>query len=276
MTRLLLIEPGRSKSNYWRDLWHYRELFQVLAWRDLAVHYRQTIIGVLWAVIRPLLAMIILSLVFGSLAKLPSDGNTPYPLFVFAGILPWSFFSTALSDAANSLITGENVKLISKVYFPRLIVPAAAVIVGLVDLSINIILFFGLMVWYGAVVNTRVLLLPVFVVICFLTSFGFGTWIAALNVKYRDFRYVVPFILQVGIYASPVGFSSKIVPSDWRLVYSLNPLVGIIDGFRWCLLGDEVQIYWPGVILSVSVTLVTLWVGVRAFRKLERSFADLI
>jgi lipopolysaccharide transport system permease protein len=267
-------EAGRSERHYWRDLRQYRELFQVLAWRDIAVRYKQTVIGAAWALIRPFLTMVVFTVVFGKLAKLPSDGALPYALMVFAGMLPWSFFSTALADASNSIVGNAN--LISKVYFPRLIVPIAAVMTAFVDFLISFAILVALMIWYQFVPGWQVLLLPVFAAIAFMASLGIGVWITALNVKYRDFRYVIPFIVQLGLYVSPVGFSSSIIPDQWRLVYSLNPLVGVIDGFRWCLLGGESQFYWPGLGLSLGVTAFFLWLGIHQFRKMEKSFADLI
>jgi lipopolysaccharide transport system permease protein len=270
----LIIEPGRAERQYWRDLWQYRELFQVLAWRDISVRYKQTVIGAAWALIRPFLTMVVFTIVFGKLAKLPSDGTAPYVLMVFAGMLPWSFFATALADASNSLIGNAN--LISKVYFPRLIVPIAAVMVAFVDFLISFAILAGLMLWYQFVPGWQLLLLPAFVTIALMASLGVGAWITALNVKYRDFRYVIPFIVQLGLYVSPVGFSSAIVPDEWRLAYSLNPMVGVIDGFRWCLLGGESQLYWPGLCLSIAVSSSLLWLGIRQFRNLEKSFADLI
>jgi lipopolysaccharide transport system permease protein len=270
----LIIEPGRTERHYWRDLWQYRELFQVLAWRDISVRYKQTVIGAAWALIRPFLTMVVFTVVFGKLAKLPSDGTAPYALMVFAGMLPWSFFATALSDASNSLIGNAN--LISKVYFPRLIVPIAAVMVAFVDFLISFAVLVALMVWYQFMPTWQILLLPAFAGIAFMSSLGVGAWITALNVKYRDFRYVIPFIVQLGLYVSPVGFSSSIIPDQWRLVYSLNPMVGIIDGFRWCLLGGESQLYLPGLWLSLGVTSFFMWLGIRQFRKMEKRFADLI
>ena len=272
--RETIIEPGRAERHYWRDLWQYRELFQVLAWRDISVRYKQTVIGAAWALIRPFVTMVVFTIVFGRLAKLPSDGAAPYALMVFAGMLPWSFFATALADASNSLIGNAN--LISKVYFPRLIVPIAAVMVAFVDFLISFAILVGLMIWYQFMPGWQVLLLPVFTAIAFMASLGIGLWITALNVKYRDFRYVIPFIVQLGLYVSPVGFSSSIVPEHWRLAYSLNPMVGVIDGFRWCLLGGESQLYLPGLGLSIAVTGFFLWLGIRQFRKMEKSFADLI
>ena len=270
----LVIERGRAERHYWLDLWRYRELFQVLAWRDISVRYKQTVIGAAWAIIRPFLTMIVFTVIFGKLAQLPSDGTAPYALMVFAGMLPWSFFATAVADASNSLIGNAN--LISKVYFPRLIVPIAAVMVAFVDFLVSFAILVGLMVWYQFVPGWQVLFLPVFAFIAFVASIGIGVWITALNVKYRDFRYVIPFIVQMGLYVSPVGFSSNVIPDQWRLLYSLNPMVGVIDGFRWCLLGGESQLYWPGLALSVGVAAFFLWLGIRQFRKMEKSFADLI
>jgi lipopolysaccharide transport system permease protein len=272
--RELIIEPGRAERHYWRDLWQYRELFRVLAWRDISVRYKQTVIGAAWALIRPFLTMVVFTVIFGKLAGLPSDGTAPYALMVFAGLLPWSFFATALAEASNSLI--GNAHLISKVYFPRLIVPIAAVMVAFVDFLISFAILVTLMIWYQFMPGWQVLLLPVFAGIAFMASLGVGVWITALNVKYRDFRYVIPFIVQLGLYVSPVGFSSSIVPEQWRLAYSLNPMVGVIDGFRWCLLGGDSRLYWPGLGLSLAVTVFFLWLGLRQFRKMERSFADLI
>ena len=270
----VIIEPGRAERHYWRDLWHYRELFRVLAWRDISVRYKQTVIGAAWALIRPFLTMVVFTVIFGKLANLPSDGTAPYALMVFAGMLPWSFFATAVADASNSLIGNAN--LISKVYFPRLIVPIAAVMVAFVDFLISFGILVALMIWYRFMPGWQILLLPVFAGIAFMASLGVGMWITALNVKYRDFRYVIPFIVQFGLYVSPVGFSSSIIPDQWRLVYSLNPMVGVIDGFRWCLLGGESQLYWPGLGLGLAVTSFFLWLGLRQFRKMEKSFADLI
>ena len=270
----LVLEKGRTERNYWKDLWRYRELFQVLAWRDVSVRYKQTVIGIAWAVLRPLLTMIVFTIVFGRIAKLPSIEGVPYSLLVFAGMLPWTFFSSALSDAANSLVSNSN--LISKVYFPRLIVPTATIVVTLVDFLVSFLILIAMMAWYQFVPTWRIGLLPIFVVLAFLASLGPSLWITALNVKYRDFRYVIPFIVQFGLYISPVGFSSSVIPEQWRVLYSLNPVVGIIDGFRWCILGAHSEIYWPGQIASWSVILFFLWFGIRQFRKMEKSFADLI
>jgi lipopolysaccharide transport system permease protein len=274
MQDVIVIEAGRRERNYWLDLWRYRELFRVLAWRDLSVRYKQTVIGVLWALIRPVLTMLIFTIIFGQIARLPSDGTVPYPLMVLAGILPWTFFSTGLSEASNSLISNAN--LISKVYFPRLIVPTATVVVALVDFLISFSILVLMMGWYQFLPGWQILVLPVFVLLAFFASVGPALWIAALNVKYRDFRYVIPFIVQFGLYVSPVGFSSNVVPEQWRLLYSLNPMVGVIDGFRWCILGGQSGLYAPGLIMSTAVTAFFLWFGIRRFRMMEKSFADLI
>jgi lipopolysaccharide transport system permease protein len=271
---ILIIEPGRVEQNYWRDLWRYRELFIILAWRDVSVRYKQTVIGVAWAILRPLLTMIVFTVIFGRVAGLPSDGTAPYALMVFAGMLPWTLFSTALGEASNSLIGNE--RLISKVYFPRMIVPTAAVVTAFVDFLISFVILIAMMVFYRFVPTWNILLLPFFILLALLASLGPGLWITALNVKYRDFRYIIPFIVQFGLYVSPVGFSSNVVPDEWRLLYSLNPVVGVIDGFRWCILGGESPIYWPGFILSLVIVAFFLWLGVSQFRKMEKTFADLI
>ncbi|MBN3884073.1 MAG: ABC transporter permease [Nostoc sp.] len=270
----LIIEAGRSEQQYWKDLWRYRELFYFLAWRDILVRYKQTVIGMLWALIRPFLTMIVFSVIFGSLAKLPSEGSAPYPILVFSALLPWQFFSNALSECSNSLISNAN--LISKVYFPRLIVPASSVIVSFVDFLVSAMILLGLMAWYNFVPTWRILSLPLFIGIAFAASLGVGLWFAALNVEYRDFRYIVPFIVQFGLYVSPVGFSSSIVPEQWRLLYYLNPMVGVIDGFRWAILGGESKLYWTGFTLSLGLVTLLLVSGIWYFRRMERTFADVI
>lgn len=270
----IIIEPGRTEKNYWRDLWRYRELFLILAWRDVAVRYKQTIIGVAWALLRPFLTMVVFTVIFGRLAGLPSEGSAPYALMVFAAMLPWSLFATSLGDASNSLISNAN--LISKVYFPRLIVPTATVVTAFVDFLISFAILVGMMVYYQFLPSWNILLLPVFILLALMASLGPGLWITALNVKYRDFRYVIPFVVQFGLYVSPVGFSSSIIPEQWRLLYSLNPMVGVIDGFRWCILGGESPIYLPGFLLSLGVVAFFLWLGITRFRKMEKTFADII
>ena len=271
---VLIIEPGRTEKNYWADLWRYRELFLILAWRDISVRYKQTIIGILWAIIRPFLTMVVFTAIFGRIAKLPSDGNAPYALMVFAAMLPWSLFSNALSESSNSLISNAN--LIGKVYFPRLIIPAATLVTAFIDFLISFIILIGMMIYYQFAPGWHMLLLPCFIILALLASLGPGLWITALNVKYRDFRYIIPFVVQFGLYVSPVGFSSKIVPEQWRLLYSLNPVVGVIDGFRWCILGGNSPIYMPGFLLSLAIIALFLYLGVTHFRKMEKFFADLI
>jgi len=274
MKKELIIEAGRSERQYWRDLWQYRELFYFLAWRDILVRYKQTFIGIAWALLRPFLTMLVFTFVFGKLARLPSDGTAPYPILVFAGVLPWQFFASSLAEASNSLI--DNANLISKVYFPRLIVPTSAVIVSFVDFLLSGMILLGLMAWYNFLPSWRILTLPLFILMAFATSMGGGLWLSALNVQFRDFRYIVPFIIQFGLYISPVGFSSNIVPEKWRWLYSLNPMVGVIDGFRWAIIGGDASIYWPGFLLSLALVLLLLVSGIWYFRRLERNFADII
>lgn len=269
----LIIEAGKTEQQYWRDLWTYRELFYFLAWRDILVRYKQTVIGVAWAVIRPFLTMIVFTIVFGKLANLPS-GGAPYPIMVFAAMLPWQFFATSFTEAGNSLIINSN--MISKVYFPRLVMPTSAVIVSFVDFLISCVILVCMMLWYEFIPDVRILMLPLFILIAFAASMAGGLWIAALNVRYRDFRYIIPFIVQFGLYISPVGFTSSIVPDKWRLLYSVNPMVGVIDGFRWAILGGEYQLYWPGFLLSLALVVIILISGIFYFRKAEKTFADVI
>ena len=270
----ILIEPGRGFKHYWRDIWRYRELFYILAWRDILVRYKQTVIGVAWALVRPFVTMVVLTIVFNKVAKLEAPGALPYALFVFAAMLPWQFFSSALSESSSSLIGNAN--LISKVYFPRLIVPAGSVITSFVDFMITLGMMALLMVWYRFLPDWRLLTLPLFIAMAFGAAFGAGLWLCSLNVKYRDFRYVVPFIVQFGLYVSPVGFSSDKIPEVWRLLYACNPMVGIIDGFRWALLHGESALWWPSLLTSVLLTSVLCYSGVWYFRKTERTFADVI
>jgi len=269
----LTIEAGRTESQYWRDLWRYRELFYFLSWRDLLVRYKQTVVGLAWSLIRPVLTMLVLTIVFGRFGKMPS-GGVPYPILVFCGMLPWQFFATALSESGNSLVTNSN--LISKVYFPRLVIPVSSVITSFVDFLISGAFLIVLMGWYRFAPSSNVAYLPLFVLLAFAASLGIGLWIAALMVKYRDFRYIVPFVVQFGLYLSPVGFSSTVVPDTWRLIYSLNPMVGVIEGFRWSVLGGEHAIYAPGLCLSVVGASLLVFTGVWYFRRTERTFADVI
>jgi lipopolysaccharide transport system permease protein len=274
MQRLIIIEPNRQERHYWLDLWRYRELFRILAWRDLSVRYKQTVIGALWALIRPVLTTVVFTIIFGRIAQLPSDGSVPYALMVLAGMLPWTFLSTGISDASNSLINDTN--LISKVYFPRLIVPTATIVVAFADFIISFFMMIVLMAWYKFLPSWHIILLPAFVLAAFLATLGPALWISALNVRFRDFRYVIPFIVQFGMYISPVGFSSSVIPEQWRLVYYLNPMVGIIDGFRWCILGGQSRLHLPGLALGLSVMAFLFWFGIRRFRKMEDNFADLV
>lgn len=269
----LIIEAGRSDHQYWMDIWRYRELFYFLAWRDILVRYKQTVIGVAWAMIRPILTMIVFTIIFGKLAKLPSN-DVPYPILVFSAMLPWQFFANALSECSNSLISNAN--LVSKVYFPRLIVPASAIVVSFIDFLISFVILIALMVWYQFPIGWGILMLPILTILAIAVALAGGLWFAALNIKYRDFRFIVPFVVQFGLYVSPVGFSSDIIPEQWRLLYSLNPMVGVIDGFRWAILGQKATIYWPGFIISVSLVILMLLSGIQYFRKTERTFADII
>lgn len=269
----LIIEAGRTERQYWHDLWRYRELFYFLAWRDLLVRYKQTVVGVAWSLVRPFLTMLVLTVVFGKIGKMPSAG-VPYPILVFCGMLPWQFFSTALSESGNSLVNNSN--LVSKVYFPRLVVPASSVITSFVDFLISAAFLVGLITWYHFVPSMNILWLPLFVIMAFAASFGTGLWVAALMVEYRDFRFIVPFVVQFGLYISPVGFVSDVVPDRWRLLYSFNPMAGVIDGFRWSILGGQHTIFWPGLISSALITVLLVVTGIWYFRRTERTFADVI
>ena len=272
----LIIEPGRVEKNYWRDVWQYRELFYILSWRDIKVRYKQTVVGAAWGIIRPFLTMVIFTFVFGKVANLAVKNGPPYPIIVFAGLLPWQFFSAALTESSNNMI--GNVGLISKVYFPRMIIPASSVITSLVDLGISFGLLALMMLYYRFIPPIQVIFLPLFVLLAFLISFGVGLFVTALNVRFRDFRYIIPFVIQFGIYVTPVGYSSAVIAQKYsdrtRFWFSLNPMVGVIDGFRWCIIGEPM--YWPGFFLSLGVMLFFLWLGIWYFRKTEKSFADLI
>ncbi len=269
----LIIEPNRTTGAFFRELLRYRELFYFLAWRDILVRYKQTVIGIAWSVIRPLLTMLVFTVVFGRLAKLPNEG-VPYPILVFSAMLPWQYFANAMQESSNSLIAES--RLISKVYFPRLIVPASSVIVSAVDFLISLALLGLLMLGYGFVPSWTLLFMPFFFLLATLAALGVGFWLSALNVKYRDFRYIVPFLVQFGLYVSPVGFSSSVVPERWRLLYSLNPMVGVIDGFRWCVQGTASSLYLPGFLISAAISALAFFSGVWFFRRTERFFADFI
>jgi lipopolysaccharide transport system permease protein len=269
----LIIEAGRIERQYWQDLWRYRELLYFLAWRDILVRYKQTAIGIAWALLRPFLTMIVFTVVFGNLAKLPSNG-APYPILVCAAMLPWQLFANALTDSSNSLITNAN--LLTKVYFPRIIIPISATIVSFVDFLVSGLILLGLMAWYAFIPSWRILTLPLFILIACGAAIGAGLWFAALNVKYRDFRFIVPFIVQFGLYISPVGFSSEIVPERWHLLYSLNPMVGVINGFRWAILGGNIEFHWIDFLISIGLVGLILSSGIQYFRRTERMFADVI
>jgi lipopolysaccharide transport system permease protein len=271
-TAKLVIEPGMTAKNYWRDLWHYRELIYFLAWRDTVVRYKQTAIGVAWALIRPALTMLVF-VGFRRLVGFP-PGKVPDPILVFAAVLPWQFFSSALSESSGSLIGNAN--LISKIYFPRLLIPLAAVATTLIDFAITFALLVALMLWYGFLPSWQIVALPFFILLAFGLAFGSGLFFAALNVEYRDFRYIVPFIVQFGLFVSPIAFSTADVPERWRPLYALNPLVGIIDGFRWSLLGGQAALDPQTVWISVVVTAAVIVLGIWYFRRMEHSFADVI
>jgi lipopolysaccharide transport system permease protein len=271
----VIIEPGRTEKNYWSDLWRYRELFYILSWRDIKVRYKQTALGILWAVIRPLLTMIVFTLIFGKVAGMRNSSTVPYAIIVFAGILPWQFFSNALTESSNSLIGNE--KLITKVYFPRMIIPASSVITSLIDFFISFIILLALFVFYNYSPPAEIFAMPLFWIMAFIASIGPGLYFTALNVKYRDFRYIIPFIVQFGIFISPVGFNSSIVPEKWQWLYSLNPMVGVIDGFRWCIVKDAPNpLLHYTFYISLATSLLLLWLAFHQFRKMEKNFADLV
>jgi lipopolysaccharide transport system permease protein len=271
----IIIEPGRVEKNYWKDIWKYKELFYILSWRDVKVRYKQTIFGILWAFIRPFLTMIIFTFIFNKVAGLKSQVNTPYALVVFSALLPWQFFSTSLSSAGESLITNSN--LLSKIYFPRIIVPASAIITNFIDLLISMIVLVIMMIYFHYLPSFNIIFLPFFILLSVFASFSFGVFISTLNVKYRDFRYVVPFIIQIGLYISPVGFSSSVVPEKWKYLYYLNPIVGIIDGFRWSIIkNSDINIFSPYILISISISIIFFFIGIKKFRSMEKTIADII
>ena len=270
----LIIEPNKTTADFLLELLKFRELFFFMAWRDILVRYKQTVIGVAWSVIRPLLSMIIFTVIFGRVAKLPSEGTAPYPIMVFSALLPWQYFANSMQASAESLIRAEH--MVSKIYFPRLIMPTSAVLVSAVDFLISLGLLCVLMVVYRFVPSPYIVLLPVFFLPATLAALGVGYWFSAIGVKYRDFRHIMPFIVQFGLYVSPVGFSSSVIPNKWRLLYSLNPMVGVIDGFRWCIQGTSASMYMPGFVISIVSSSIVFYFGLRYFRRTERSFADFI
>lgn len=275
MEQRIFIKPGNTEKNYWKDLWNYRELFYILSWRDIKVRYKQTVLGILWAVIRPLLTMIVFTIVFGKVAKMDLLSTIPYSLIVFAGLLPWQFFSAAVSESSNSLI--ENVNLVTKVYFPRIIIPVSSIITCFIDFLISFIILLFLFIGYQYAPPIQILVLPLFILLLFINTFGSGLLLTTLNVKYRDFRYIAPFVLQFGLFISPVGFSSSMVPDQWQWAYSLNPMVGVIDGFRWCIIQDAPNplLHYPFYI-SMCIALLLTLTSIKFFRRMEKSFADFI
>jgi lipopolysaccharide transport system permease protein len=268
----LVIQAGQAEQHYWRDLWRFRELLGFLAWRDIKVRYKQAVLGITWSVIQPAVQTVLLTFVFSKLAKMP-DGGVPYPLLVLAGLLPWQLFSSAFGGASNSLVGNAN--LISKIYFPRLIVPLSALAVALVDLLILLVISFPVTLLYGVMPTWRLLLLPVFIFLGLLVAFGAGLWITALTVKYRDFRFISPFLLQIGLFVTPIGYRTDFLP-NWRDLLALNPLTGVVNGFRWCLLGGDMDFYASGLIMSLLISAILLGTGLWYFRGTERQFADVI
>jgi lipopolysaccharide transport system permease protein len=272
------LEAGRTEKHYWLDLWRYRELFFILSWRDIAVRYKQTIAGVGWGLIQPFLTMVIMTVVFGKLAGLHSEGTVPYAIMVFSGMLPWQFFANALSTSGQSLVS--NSSLISKIYFPRLIVPASAIAVASVDFLLSLLILAAIMLFYRFLPSWQIVCLPLFMLVAFAASLGPGLLVTALNVRYRDFRFILPFIVQFGLYLCPIGYSSSIVREKFGdtafMFYSVNPMVGIVDGFRWAILGGPTSFYLPSFLISATASAVLLVIGVWYFRKMERTFADII
>ena len=270
--RIIRPRKGLIDINF-AELWRYRELFGFLTWRDVIVRYKQTAIGILWAVLQPILVMIVFTVIFGKLAKFPSN-DAPYAVMTFAALLPWQFFSNALSRGSDSVVSAGN--MVRKIYFPRLIIPASATLGALVDFLIAFVILIGLMIFYGINFRIHLLLLPVFFLIAMMAAFGASLWFSALNVKYRDVKHVMPFVVRMGIYVSPVGFMSTIIPEKWQFWYSLNPMVGVIDGFRWAILGPKFEPYWPGFWISLAMVVLLLVSGVYYFRYFEKTFADVI
>jgi len=269
----IIIEPSRGWIGLkLRELWEYRDLLFFLAWRDISVRYKQTILGAAWAIIQPFFSMVVFSLFFGRLAQIPSDG-VPYPIFSYAALLPWTYFSSAMSSSSNSLVGSAN--LLTKVYFPRLVIPLASVIPPAIDFAIAFVVLLGMMAFYGIAPTWNVLWLPAFLLLALITALGVGLWLSAMNVQYRDVRYAVPFLVQFWMFASPVTYPSSIVPEQWRALYGLNPMAGVIEGFRWALLGTETS---PGSLTAVSVgaALALLISGAYYFRRMERTFADVV
>jgi lipopolysaccharide transport system permease protein len=255
-----------------KELWQYRELFWFLALRDILVKYKQAVIGVIWAIIQPIFTMIVFSVIFGNLAKLPSDG-VPYPIMIYVALLPWQFFANSMTSSSQSVVGSSSI--LTKIYFPRLIIPTSAVISGVIDFCISFLVLIGLMVWFQVVPTANVVFLPIFLLLAFSTALAIGLWLSALNVEFRDVSYTIPFLVYAGQYLSPVAYSSSVVPGKWKLFYSLNPMAGVIDGFRWCLLGTAAP-NWLAMAISTVSVIVLFITGLFYFRKMERTFADII
>jgi|SRR5208282_195694 len=272
-THRTVIEPPKGwLSPNLREVWAYRELLGMLAWRDVSVRYKQTVVGIGWAIIQPVMTMVIFTIIFGKFAKLPSDG-IPYPLFSFCALLPWNYFSQSLSSSSDSLVGASN--LITKVYFPRLVIPLSRVFAGIVDFAISFVILLCLMVWYGTFPGLRIFALPFFIFVAMITAFGVGLWLTALNVKYRDVRFVVPFLVQFWLYASPVAYSTSLIPDKWRWLYGLNPMAGVIEGFRWALLGKAGPDFGM-MTISLTIVIAILVSGLYYFKKMEQTFADVV
>jgi lipopolysaccharide transport system permease protein len=266
-----IISAKHEEKNYWRDMWSYRDLLYFLAWRDILVRYKETTVGVAWAVFRPMLQIAIFTFVFQKVAKM-SSGAIPYSLLVTAGTLPWQLFASSFNDIGNSLTA--SAQLISKIYFPRLLIPASKLVVGFIDFAISLSILIALLVWYQYVPDVRILTLPLFIILALISSLGVGLWVAALVVEFRDFRFIGPFLIQLGFFISPVGYLSSKIPAGARFLYSFNPMVGVIDGFRWAIFRGSYPIYWPGLILSIGISVLLLYTSIIYFRKKEKSFAD--
>jgi len=269
----VIIEPPRRwLLLHARELWQFRELLFFLVWRDIKVRYKQTIIGAAWAVLQPILTMLVFSVIFGNLLKTPSDG-IPYPLFSFAALIPWQLFSRALSDSANSLINNQH--MVTKIYFPRLFLPAASILSGLLDFSISMLVLFGMMFYYKVEITWAILTLPLFILLAVITALAAGIWLSALNVSYRDVKYVLPFLLQIWLYATPIAYSTKIIPEKWRFIAGLNPMSGVVNGFRWALLGQTSE---TSTLLSLSIVIIIILFlsGLFYFQYMEQTFADIV
>lgn len=271
---IIILESGRSNQRYWRDLWLARDVTWILALRDISVRYKQSALGISWVILRPLFTMLVFTLVFEKIARLSSEGGMPYPILVLSGMVPWVLFSTALPDITGSLVNNSN--LIGKIYFPRLAIPLASISNAVVEFLICSFLLLILMLFYGMAYSWTLVLLPLFGVLALFSSIGLGLWWATLNVRYRDFRFVIPFVMQAGLYLTPIGYSSQHIPEQWKLFFYLNPMVAVVDGFRWAISSGASEMYWTGLFGSILTSTLLLFVGIYYFRKSERTFADVI